>query len=82
MGSLYIDCEVVRRITDEPAGLYMCMIALDLADGTLLLEGLDPAGVGQHELAVVGGTGAYVGATGSATVTDSSNEADIVIDLA
>ena len=81
VGKGYQDCVIVRRISDEPAGLYWCSYALELADGTLLLEGLDPAGVGQHQMAVVGGTVTYVGATGSATLTDTFTETDFVIDL-
>ena len=35
-----------------------------------MLQGLDPRGPGVYEMAVLGGTGAYAGATGDATFTD------------
>jgi hypothetical protein len=34
-----------------------------------------------YTIAVLGGTGAYAGATGDATLTDTNTETDFMIDL-
>lgn len=79
-GSAYLECVVMRSITDGH-GLYRCSYLLKLADGTILLEGLDPRGPGTATFAVMGGTGAYRDATGEATLTDTLSETDLVIEL-
>ena len=57
--------------------------AFKLADGDIILKGLDPQGEGASEFAVLGGTGTYGTATGEATLTDTeSANTDIVIRLA
>ena len=84
LGSGHQDCVVMRRIIDGPdgpGGLYRCSYILRLADGDLLVEGLDPHGPGTYTMAVLGGTGAYAGATGEATLTDTFTETEFVIDL-
>lgn len=85
VGHGYLDCVVMNRITDDPAegpgGLYWCAAVLRLADGNLNLEGLDPHGPGVYTFAVTGGTDAYAGASGEATLTDTDEGADIVIHL-
>ena len=35
-----------------------------------MLQGLDPRGPGVYDMAILGGTGAYSGASGEATFTD------------
>ena len=76
---------VMIEISDDPVegpgGLYRCTSVLRLADGDITIGGLDPHGPGVYTFAVLGGTGAYAGATGEATLTDTSSGADIVIDL-
>jgi hypothetical protein len=82
VGVAYQECVVMRRITDVPSGLYRCTYELVLADGSIVVEGLDPHGSGVYTFAVLGGTGAYARATGDAVLTDSAEGTDFVIDLA
>jgi hypothetical protein len=85
VGRAYLDCVVMNMITDDPVegpgGLYWCTYILKLAEGDLVIEGLDPHGPGVYTFAVVGGTGDYAGAAGEATLTDGAEGTDIVIDL-
>ena len=81
VGTAYFECLVQRRIVGLSQGLYNCTYVLKLADGDIILKGLDPRGEGASEFAVLGGTGAYGTATGDATFTDTINT-DIVIRLA
>ena len=86
-GTGYGDCMVQRTIKGPETGLWNCTYVLDLGDGDLILQGLDPRGPGSYEMAVLGGTGAYAGASGDATFTDFGGETgevdstDIVIRL-
>jgi hypothetical protein len=73
-GTSYADCLLHRRITRTDAGLWNCTYVLELADGDLILQGLDPRGPGTYEMAVLGGTGAYASASGDATFTDTFDE--------
>ena len=75
VGTSYADCLVHRRIASPEAGLWSCNYVLELADGHLMLRGLDPRGPGVYEMAVLGGTGAYASASGDATFTDTFDEA-------
>jgi hypothetical protein len=85
-GRAYLDCVVMNQITDDPTegpgGLYRCSYLLRLAEGDLIVEGLDPHGPGVYTFAVLGGTGVYAGATGDATLTDTFEGTEFVIDLA
>jgi hypothetical protein len=81
VGTAYFECLVQRRIVGLSQGLFNCTYVLKLADGDIILKGLDPRGEGASEFAVLGGTGAYGTATGDATFTDTANT-DIVIRLA
>jgi hypothetical protein len=79
------DCIVVKHITDGsggPGGMYRCSYILRLEAGDLLVEGLDPHGPGVYVLSVVGGTEAYAGASGDATLNDIDEGTDFVINLA
>jgi hypothetical protein len=83
VGRTHWDCVVQRRISASPdSGLYQCDAILSLEDGTIILEGLDPAGAGASAFAVVGGTGLYDNAQGDATLTDTETETDFLIHLA
>ena len=85
IGSFSMDCVVVRAITDDQSGLggvYRCSYLLQLAEGDLVLEGLDPHGPGVYAFAVLGGTEAFASATGDATLIDGGLGTEIVIDLA
>jgi len=85
VGRAYLDCVVMNQITNDPVegpgGLYRCTYVLKLADGDLTIEGLDPHGPGVYTFAVVGGTGAYAGVSGEATLTDVPEGTEFVIDL-
>jgi hypothetical protein len=84
VGTAHQDCVVMRRITDGPegpGGLYRCTYILHLADGDILVEGLDPHGPGVYRMGVLGGTGAYAGASGDATLTDTFTETEFAIVL-
>lgn len=82
VGYGYMDCVVMNKIADDPAGgLYWCTSVLRLADGDLTVEGLDPHGPGVYTFAVLGGTGTYSGASGEATLTDTAEGTDFEINL-
>ena len=84
VGKGQLDCVVQRQITDGPegpGGLYRCSYLLRLADGDLIIEGLDPHGPGVITMAVLGGTGAFAGASGEATVTDGSDATEFAVSL-
>ncbi|MDQ3218786.1 MAG: hypothetical protein M3Q18_13235 [Actinomycetota bacterium] len=83
VGTAYLECQVQKRIVRLSQGLFNCTYVLKLADGDIILKGLDPRGEGASEFAVLGGTGTYGTATGEATLTDTeSANTDIVIRLA
>ncbi|MFP5299077.1 MAG: allene oxide cyclase barrel-like domain-containing protein [Actinomycetota bacterium] len=85
LGTSYIHCVVHKRIVDPDQGLWNCNYVLELSEGDIVLQGLDPRGSGEYEMAVLGGTGTYAGASGSAMFTDVSSDTggytDIVINL-
>ena len=84
VGSFSMDCVVIRAITDDPSGpggVYRCSYLLQLAEGDLILEGLDPHGPGTHTFAVLGGTEAYASARGDALLLDGANGSELVINL-
>jgi len=62
-----------------------CNYVLKLAGGEIVLQGLDPRGPGEYDMAVLGGTSAYADAIGDSTFTDVDTDAgaytDIVIRL-
>ena len=74
VGTAYAECVVHRQIKDGDTGLWTCTYVLDLDDGDLVVQGLDPRGPGTYEMAVLGGTGAYADASGDATFTDTVDE--------
>jgi hypothetical protein len=81
-GTAYLECMVVRKIVGDDQGMWRCSYHLKLAGGSIVLQGLDPRGVGASTFAVLGGTKAYRGASGDAVFTDSDTGTDIVISLA
>jgi hypothetical protein len=48
----------------------LCTVEVQLSKGTLSVQGLVPERSHNHPMAIVGGTGAYDGARGTALVTD------------
>ena len=81
-GTAYLECTVVRKIRSDDQGLRRCSYHLKLADGGIVLQGLDPRGAGTSSFAVLGGTKVYRGASGDALFTDSDDGTDILITLA
>jgi hypothetical protein len=84
VGRAYLDCVIVDKIAEDaegPQGLYWCTYLLKLADGDLTIAGRDPRGPGVSTFAVLGGTAAYAGASGEATLTDTSESTEFVIDI-
>ena len=81
-GTAYLECTVMRKIRSDDQGLRRCSYHLKLADGRIVLQGLDPRGAGASTFAVLGGTKTYRGASGDAVFTDSDLGTDIVITLA
>ncbi len=81
VGIGYVHCVVHKRIIDPDKGLWNCNYVLELADGDIVLQGLDPRGPGEYEMAVLGGTGAYAGIRGDATFTDVGTDADSYTDI-
>jgi Dirigent-like protein len=60
----------------------VCTIQVQLSKGTLSVQGIAPQRSNNTPFAIVGGTGAYDGATGTALVTDvNSNTTNITINL-
>lgn len=55
LGTAYLQCLVHRRIVDPDRGLWNCNYVLELADGDIVLQGLDPRGPGVYEMSVLGG---------------------------
>ena len=81
VGTAYVQCLVHRRIIDPDRGLWNCNYVLELADGEIVLQGLDPRGPGEYEMAVLGGTGAYAGANGDSTFTDVGSDDSAYTDM-
>jgi hypothetical protein len=85
VGRAYLDCVIMKQIIEDPVegpqGLYWCTYILELGEGNLTIGGLDPHGNGVYTMAVLGGTGAYAGASGQATLTDADVGTEFVIDL-
>ena len=78
VGTLYANVAVVRGSKFENATLQGQLI-LELGHDSIVLAGL--AGAASRPFAVVGGTGAYEGARGSATETELTNGAKLTIRL-
>lgn len=74
VGTAYVHCLVHRRIINPDRGLWNCNYVLEFEDGEIVLQGLDPRGPGEYEMAVLGGTGAYASANGDSTFTDVGTE--------
>jgi hypothetical protein len=59
--------------TDVGGRALMCTLELDLAKGTITAQGMLPRRAHDVPVAVIGGTGAYNGARGTALATDVSS---------
>jgi hypothetical protein len=72
VGREFADCVAMTRIVvEQQKGTWVCTHVLALADGHIILQGEDPAGVGSNVLAVTGGTGLYKDARGQADQVDT-----------
>ena len=78
VGTLYAHATVATGTRFQNAVL-QAQTVLALADGTIVLAGL--AGRSHSPFAVLGGTGAYEGARGSATEKDTSGGAELTLRL-
>ncbi|HYI45250.1 MAG TPA: hypothetical protein VE174_07310 [Actinomycetota bacterium] len=81
LGTTFVQCLTHRRIIDPNKGLWNCNYVLEFEDGDIMLQGLDPRGPGDYEMAVLGGTGAYAGVNGDATFTDVGSDVDAYTDV-
>ena len=79
VGTSYLDCWVGAGILEDGKP-WVCIYTLKFGDGIITAQGLDPRGPSDVYLAVIGGTGAYVGATGQAHFIDT-DVTDVYIDL-
>lgn len=70
----------ICTITDLKRKESFCHVVLMLPDGRLIFEFLHRETAKSHDLAVVGGTGAYAGARGSA-VAKEGRRTDITVSL-
>jgi dirigent-like protein len=59
----------------------LCNVQVQLSKGTLSVQGIVPQRANNTPLAIIGGTGAYDGARGTALVTDHANSTDITVTL-
>lgn len=78
IGTSYAHAVVVKGRRFETASL-QADVVLALRDGTIAVTGL--AGAAQRPFAVIGGTGAYEGARGSATEKETDAGAELTIRL-
>jgi hypothetical protein len=78
LGTSYAHAVVVAGRRFDSASL-QANVVLALRDGTIVLAGL--VGSTQRPLAVIGGTGAYEGAGGSATEKETGGGAELTIRL-
>lgn len=78
VGTSYAHVVVVQGRKFESAA-FQAQVVLGLRDGDIVLAGL--AGAAERPFAVVGGTGAYEGARGSATEKETDDGADLTIRL-
>lgn len=77
-----IDRAVCTLVGGGPGGGLPCTVWVKLSKGTLQLQGMLPEKSHNAPIAVVGGTGAYNGARGTAFATDhGKGKTTIVVDL-
>jgi hypothetical protein len=82
IGTGYFDCVVQQNVgVFFDHGLFVCDAVFKLADGEIMVTGLDPGGISESTIAVTGGTGAYSTARGDGTWTDTETETIVLIHL-
>ncbi len=84
IGTAYFDCVVQKNVDAQvDHGLFACDAIFELADGDIMVTGLDPGGINEAVgIAMTGGTGAYSTARGDGTRTDTETETIVLIQLA
>jgi hypothetical protein len=85
VGGAFSECIAMTRIVVEQSrGTWICTYVLTLADGHIIVQGKDPAGLRggtPYVLAVTGGTGLYRNARGEADAVDVEERTEITIHL-
>jgi hypothetical protein len=77
IGTAYGDCLIVTH--ELSSGTFWCRYILDLHNGQIVTEGLDPHGVSDVFFSITGGTGAYAAKPGQAEFVDSTTQTDVYI---
>jgi hypothetical protein len=75
---------MTRIVVEQSRGTWICTYVLTLADGHIIVQGKDPAGLRggtPYVLAVTGGTGLYRNARGEADAVDVEERTEITIHL-
>jgi len=80
VGTAYGDCVVVSPKIGAD-GTYWCRYVLDIPQGQITTEGLDPHGPSDVLFSITGGTRAYKEAAGHAEYVDSETQTDIYLIL-
>ncbi|MGY4965043.1 allene oxide cyclase barrel-like domain-containing protein [Streptomyces sp. 900105245] len=75
IGSFAVECTVTQH--EPPVTMLQCLSVLDLPEGQIMFHSRQKAGE-NPTAAVTGGTGAYVGAGGTATFVDLGNREQAV----
>ena len=79
VGQAFGECVVVsNRITDT-SGLWRCSYLLELAAGDLIIEGIDPRGLGSSKFAILGGTEGFRTAGGDADLVDTPTRTEMYL---
>jgi len=80
VGTAYGDCVVVSTKIGVD-GTYWCRYVLDIPQGQITTEGLDPHGPSDVLFSITGGTRAYKEASGHAEFVDSDTQTDVYLVL-
>jgi hypothetical protein len=81
VGRVNGECVAVTARITETTGVWECSYVLELADGDVIIEGLDPRGPGSYVFGVLGGTEAYRTAAGDADLIDTADQTEIRLHL-
>ncbi len=79
VGRVKGECVVVSNRITATGGLWRCSYLLELAAGDLIIEGLDPRGLGSSMSAILGGTEGYRTAAGDADLVDTPTRTEMYL---
>jgi len=80
-GSRYLMCAAARKGASVESALYSCQVTYNLADGTITAAGVARiGGSAPVTVAITGGTGAYAGASGTATCANGTDTLTLLAD--